>query len=143
MTAEPPLVEPQAGEPRAAGPQAVGHARRHEERDVEPRAIALVGLALAVALALAGLGGRLLLHYYDTRDARRSPPPNPVAATLGQPIPPPPRLQDDPLRDLQRLRAEEDTMLQGYAWVERSAGRVRIPIERAMELLAARGGASP
>jgi hypothetical protein len=117
-------------------------AARHEERDIDPRPIALVGLALALGVVLFGLAGWLLLRYYDAREARRSPPPNPIAATLGEPTPPAPRLQDQPLLDLQRLRAEEDAALHGYAWVDRSAGRVRIPIERAMELVAARGGAS-
>lgn len=116
---------------------------RYEERDIEPRPVALVGLVLAVSLVVIGLGGRLLVRYYDAREARRSPPPNAVAATLGQPIPPAPRLQERPLMDLQRLRAEEDAALHGYAWVDRSADRVRIPIERAIELVAARGGASP
>jgi hypothetical protein len=116
---------------------------RHEERDVDPRAIALVGLVLAVGLVLIGFGGWFLVRHYDAREARRSGPPNPVAAALGEPTPPPPRLQHDPLRDLEQLRAAEEAALHGYGWVDRSAGSARIPIERAMELLATRGRASP
>jgi hypothetical protein len=33
--------------------------------------------------------------------------------------------------------------LTGYAWVDRSAGTARIPIERAMELLAKQGWGKP
>jgi hypothetical protein len=111
----------------------------HEERDVSLRPIVLAGLTLAVTLLLFGAGTWLLLRHYAGREARRSPPPNPIAASLGEPVPPEPRLQDRPVLDLRQLRAEEDAQLNGYAWVDRSAGRVRIPIEQAMELVVARG----
>jgi hypothetical protein len=37
------------------------------------------------------------------------------------------------------VRAEEQEKLSSYGWVEPNAGVVRIPVERAMELLAERG----
>jgi hypothetical protein len=53
---------------------------------------------------------------------------------------PTPRLQtDDGMQDLSDLHAREDLLLENYTWVDRSQGKVRIPIERAMELIAARG----
>ncbi len=63
---------------------------------------------------------------------------NPLAESYGRQIPPEPRLQADPLGDLRALRAEEDALLHGYGWADRQAGTVRIPIERAIELLAER-----
>lgn len=36
-------------------------------------------------------------------------------------------------------RAREDLLLDNYSWVDESQGKVRIPIERAMELIAQRG----
>jgi hypothetical protein len=50
-------------------------------------------------------------------------------------LPPEPRLQVSPRRDLQVMRAEEDSVLGSYGWIDRQAGIVRIPIARAMELL--------
>ena len=41
--------------------------------------------------------------------------------------------------DLAAFRAKEDAKLHGYAWVDKDAGVVRIPIERAMEMIAERG----
>jgi hypothetical protein len=41
--------------------------------------------------------------------------------------------------DLARLRAEEGATLSTYGWVDRAAGTVRIPIDRAMRLLLERG----
>jgi hypothetical protein len=53
---------------------------------------------------------------------------------------PTPRLQDDDGNlDTADLHAREDLLLDNYSWVDRSKGTVRIPIERAMELIAQRG----
>jgi hypothetical protein len=53
--------------------------------------------------------------------------------------PPAPRLQTSPVHDLVELRARDGAALHEYAWVDREAGVVRIPIERAIEVLSARG----
>ena len=52
---------------------------------------------------------------------------------------PAPRLQLAPEADLAALRAREDEVLNQYGWVDKKAGVVRIPIERAMDLIAQRG----
>ncbi len=53
---------------------------------------------------------------------------------------PAPRLQtDDGLQDVADLHKREDLLLNHYTWVDRSQGKLRIPIERAMELIAQRG----
>jgi hypothetical protein len=57
---------------------------------------------------------------------------------------PTPRVQtDDGNQDVADLHAREDLLLDNYSWVgqsqDQSQGKVRIPIEHAMELLAQRG----
>jgi hypothetical protein len=53
---------------------------------------------------------------------------------------PTPRVQlDDGNEDVSELHAREDLLLDNYTWVDQSKGKVRIPIERAMELIAQRG----
>ena len=53
---------------------------------------------------------------------------------------PTPRLEtDDGNQDLADLHEREDLLLNYYSWVDRSKGTVRIPIERAMEIVAQRG----
>jgi hypothetical protein len=53
---------------------------------------------------------------------------------------PTPRLQqDDGNQDIADLHAREDLLLDNYTWIDRSQGKARIPIERAMELIAQRG----
>jgi len=53
---------------------------------------------------------------------------------------PSPRLQgDDGNQETADMHAREDLLLTHYSWVNREQGKVRIPIERAMELVAQRG----
>jgi cytochrome c oxidase cbb3-type subunit III len=42
-------------------------------------------------------------------------------------------------QELQELRTAEDAVLHSYGWVDRAAGIVRMPIDRAMAVLAERG----
>lgn len=51
-----------------------------------------------------------------------------------------PRVQtDDGNQDLADLHQREDLLLEHYSWVDQKAGQIRIPIERAMELIAQQG----
>jgi hypothetical protein len=43
------------------------------------------------------------------------------------------------VQELQELRAAEDAVLRSYSWVDRAGGIVRMPIDRAIDLLAERG----
>ncbi len=52
---------------------------------------------------------------------------------------PQPRLQTDDVRDLQMLRDQEDLQLDNYMWLDKNAGKVVIPIDRAIDLIAERG----
>ena len=53
---------------------------------------------------------------------------------------PTPRLQtDDGNQDVTDLHQREDLLLDNYSWADQSQGKVRIPIDRAMELIAQRG----
>ena len=53
---------------------------------------------------------------------------------------PTPRLQtDDGNLDIAQMHVREDLLLDHYSWVDRQGGKVRIPINRAMELIAQHG----
>jgi hypothetical protein len=49
-------------------------------------------------------------------------------------------LQANPAADLAAERRREENMLEGYAWVDREQGIARIPVQRAMEILARGSG---
>jgi hypothetical protein len=108
----------------------------HEPNDIAlPRILAasagVLGLIVFTMLAMWFLLGGL-----ERWQTAERPPAHALAAARGERLPPAPRLQEDPLADLDALRAREARQLEGYGWVDRDAGRARIPIERAMELLA-------
>jgi hypothetical protein len=53
---------------------------------------------------------------------------------------PSPRLQtDDGNLEIAEMHAREDLLLNYYSWVDRSSGKVRIPIARAMQIIAQNG----
>jgi hypothetical protein len=53
---------------------------------------------------------------------------------------PTPRLQtDDGNEEIAEMHAREDLLLDYYSWVDRPSGKVRIPIARAMQLIAQHG----
>ena len=49
---------------------------------------------------------------------------------------PEPRLQVDAPNELRQMRAAEEAALNSYGWVDKEAGVVKIPVDRAMEILA-------
>jgi hypothetical protein len=109
----------------------------HEESAVELRPILLFALILVVVSALSFAGVWLMLDFLRLNRARTDTP----LSTLADPqsLPPAPRLQVFPSRDLQQTRQMEDVILHTYRWVDRDAGVVGIPVERAMQVLAERG----
>lgn len=103
--------------------------RTREPLDVYPRAVLAVGFGTLLFLLLS-LGG--LFWIYDRTGIRANQPPAPQDF-------PAPELQTDPRGDLARFLTEQRRGLEGYGWVDRERGLVRIPVRRAMEIQAGRG----
>ena len=109
----------------------------YEPTDISARGLALVaGIFIGtVVVSAAILGGLLGLFNDEIREGR--PPPSPLGRV--DLIPPEPRLQVEPVEELAEVLASQFERLDGYAWIDREAGLARIPIERAMAILAERG----
>src|SRR5205823_3522166 len=52
---------------------------------------------------------------------------------------PDPRLQRDPESELAQVQEEQLSRIHSYGWVDRRAGIARIPVDRAMDILARTG----
>lgn len=94
-------------------------------------ALMLGTVACVVVFAMVGLRFWVLSDY-------RSDQPALTALQVAPTVPPGPHLQADPVKDIAQLHAEEDALLQNYAWVDKSRTRARIPINRAMALVVGR-----
>ncbi|MDY7091960.1 MAG: hypothetical protein SX243_03225 [Acidobacteriota bacterium] len=81
-----------------------------------------------------------MLEGMRSRLASNDPAPSPIPEANQPPESPGPQLQFfPPVADIDRLHAWEDERLESYAWENEEAGVARIPIERAMEIMAERG----
>jgi hypothetical protein len=110
----------------------------HETSDIDIRGVFAFGAGLLLsAIVIHGLIW-LLFVYFAGREANQPAPQYPLAAGQSR-LPPEPRLQTNPRQDLSDLRASEEAILNTYAWADRTAGTVRIPIARAMQLTVERG----
>lgn len=121
----------------------------YEHRDMSPRSVYvfLGGLAAAGILVYFALWG--FYNFLEARDRRRQAPQNPMvqpAATETRVVPPDeykkfpqPRLERNERIEINEFRLREERTLNSYGWVDEDAGVVRIPIERAMQLIAQQG----
>jgi hypothetical protein len=121
-----------------------------EHRDLNAASIVyfLVTLGVITGLCLFALKG--LYSYLDHRERASQSPVNPlvtdvpedtrhVAPGYPQSAFPSPKLEEDERGQLNGIRLREEKTLYSYGWVDEKAGIVRIPIERAMDLLVERG----
>ncbi len=111
----------------------------HETRDIDARRLGLLSAVLAALVVVAMAAMFWVFNHFAAREAARQPAGATMAARSEVRFPPEPRLQVSARDDLRRLRAEEDAILGGYGWSDREKGLVRIPIERAMEIVVERG----
>jgi hypothetical protein len=97
--------------------------------------LGLLVLALAgVYLVITTMWRALERHARknDEQTMRQAPS---LAAASTRPYFPAPREQPVPLADLETLRAREEAELNSYGWIDKTSGLVRMPIDRAIELL--------
>jgi hypothetical protein len=109
-----------------------------EASDINIRTTFISGVSALIGIwAIVGLIYFLFAYLAHERTVS-SPPPLPIEAH-GNPLPPEPRLQPSPHNDLMKMRAREDWELSHYFWIDKTKGKIAIPIERAMDIVAARG----
>jgi hypothetical protein len=128
---------------------ATGHGS-FERQDVQPSGILYFLLTIVVGIVICVIGLRGIYAFLDKRENAAQPAVNPLATNVptdtrhiapGYPQSafPNPKLEEDERGQLNGIRLEEEKTLYSYGWVDEKAGTVRIPIERAMDLIVQRG----
>jgi hypothetical protein len=112
------------------------HIAGHETSDINSRGAAWFGLALALSVVVIAL-----IIWKMERALDPTGPSAPYSPNISPPKfqSPSPVLQTSVTDDLQSFRAQEENALQSYDWVDRKAGVIRIPVERAKTLILQRG----
>src|SRR5579864_7012854 len=105
-------------------------------QDVNVRAVTKFGLGLSGGVILVAFLMWFLFDRFAAREMGQNPQPEPMQLINPQKAPPQPRLQPNPPLELKEFRAGEDAVLNTYGWVDPGKGIVRIPVSRAMELVA-------
>jgi hypothetical protein len=147
-------------EPEDHSPEEIDRSKGYEATDVRISGVVVFIIALsifAVVTAVLAYGvGKVLdarmnkedgplsrwAHPVDVRplgNMASNPEMQSKMAEMTQSFPVPRVQTDDGNQDVADLHLREDLLLNNYSWVDSSQGKVRIPIDRAMELLAERG----
>lgn len=109
----------------------------HERSDARVAPVAKFVLALVLPTLAAFALMSLLFDAFKNLAAAGSAPAAPMA--VRDELPPEPRLEIGPRGELDALRAAERERLESYGWRSEEEGAVRLPIERAIDILAERG----
>ena len=113
------VFTPSAGDPLTQNEEPTPH-------DEHIGIIVTIGIFMLVGSIPMHLGLGALYHYYsNTRNyshERRPPPITPVEIDDGS--------------ELAKIRSAQESLISNYDWVDKKAGIARIPIERAMEIMA-------
>ena len=113
---------------------------RHENRDINVRAVMGLGLLLLVG-TVASMG--LMKWMFDSLDSRENriqlAPASEISTQGPATAADQPRFVMFPARNLREFRQAEESYLTSYGWVDREGGVARIPVDRAMDLLVESG----
>lgn len=124
-----------------------------ERRDIRSGGVIWFLVGLAVAGVIITFAVTAFFHYLQRRNEAEQAPISPLVTNapkdtrrlstdyrdyLKQNFPSP-QLEIDERTQLDQIRLKEEEMLATYGWVDQKAGIVRIPIERAMDLITQRG----
>jgi hypothetical protein len=108
----------------------------HELRDMRVRQVVRWLLLLTVSVTALVV----LVTVFERSMIGHTGPLKPVVEDVPKVTPPPqPRLELENGEILGALHAKEDKVLNNYTWIDQGAGKVSLPIDRAIELTAQRG----
>lgn len=113
-----------------------GQREGYERSDADVRSLLKFGLSLFVILVAVLISMRWMFFYF-AKSQQLGPPASPFENA--RVLPPQPRLQAQPHLDLQAYCDAQLREINSYGWVDPNNQTVRIPVDRAMDLIIQRG----
>lgn len=120
----------------------------YEHEDLSPRGVIYFMLGLAVLVVILYLIVFGMYRFLDSYQQAHQPPMSPMVTPQTDTRTmtpantqsfPEPRLEENERTQLRQIIEDQDAKLATYNWVDKEKGIVRIPIDRAMDLLIERG----
>lgn len=116
----------------------------YDHSDLNHRSVFVFLISLAVILFIVQLAIWSIFRYLGRDQYAGHQTTNPMMTSTeqlqeigGDPAVsfPMPRLQPNPVADLNKFRVAEEEELNSYGWVNQKSGKIHIPIERAIDIL--------
>lgn len=111
----------------------------HEHTDANVSMIVQFAVWLTVSAVVVHILMWFTFALFVDLQERTGPAEFPLASEQGPRLPSGPRLQAKPANEIYDFHRQETAILDGYSWIDKSAGTVRIPISEAMRLTLERG----
>jgi hypothetical protein len=111
----------------------------YETTDAKAMPIVIFTVIMAVFTVGCFITGFGIYRVFEMGRKAIDPAPHPMAVKSDLPAGVP-RLQITEAKDLAKFRAEQDKAAAEYSWVDRQAATVRIPVDKAIDRVLAKGG---
>ena len=108
----------------------------YEKRDANLRVLLQFGFWMAVAIVITLFGMRWTFNYLLKTQTVSGPA---MPFVRPRKLPPSPRLQAEPHQDLESYCEKQVQEVNSYGWIDKRLGVVRIPVDRAMDLVLQNG----
>lgn len=109
----------------------------YEKDDAKVKPILVFTVLLVIANVATFYAMRWANDAYMRGESEKDRTTHPLATPNQEP--PAPRLQAQPTAELVIFKAEQLNETTSYQWIDRSTGVVRLPIDRAMDVMSERG----
>ena len=111
----------------------------HEHTDANVSMIVQFALWLAASAVVVHILMWFTFGLFVDLSENKGPAEFPLAIERAPRLPSGPRLQPKPANEIDDFHQQETAALDGYSWVDKGAGTVRIPVSEAMRLTVERG----
>jgi len=117
---------------------AVERSERYERRDANVGTLIQFAFWMAVVLAATLIAMKWTFDYLKKVEPLGATS-SPLVQQGARELPPSPRLQTQPHQELVDYCAAQQEAVNSYGWVNQESGVVHVPVDRAMDLVLARG----